>query len=99
MPAYDPSKDKIIETFGDSKKRAKKQNKKSFISFSLASYNEGLPKLRINRMGEKKDGTYYVSSLGGLTPQEVLFLKKKLKTLTKEKSFRKALRREIKDAG
>jgi len=65
--SYDQNDDKLLKFF-------ETEYEKGSLQFSIFSYHGGEPKLQINRMYKKKDGTVGYAKPGRLSYDEVLFL-------------------------
>ena len=60
--AYDPSKDKVLETW---------ENEETGLIVSINQYGDGEPKLQIGRERLREDGETTFAKLGRMTKQEV----------------------------
>jgi len=64
---YDEGKDVLIKLF-------EYEYPKGFLQISIMSYNNGQPKIQVNRRYDKNDGTAGYGQMGRLTKEELEFL-------------------------
>ena len=63
---FDDNKDVLVAHVGD----VPAEGKGAAITVNIKSYDDGPPKIRLNRTGAKKDGSAYIGKIGSIDARE-----------------------------